>query len=173
MEALWLSPEWQQAERVIAAQARRGSPKWLCEDVVSEARCRLMEHLAKGATIDNLRGFAMTVVQSVVREIRARERVQIAAPDEVELESRPPSFDELVARPGLPLGFLRGAVQKRLVAQVTAGMGLEAISASLGFSIRETKRQVLRLAEWIRARRKSAEICRNPRLNCHKRTPSG
>ncbi|MBL8725428.1 MAG: hypothetical protein JNK49_15405 [Planctomycetes bacterium] len=72
MEALWLSPEWQQAERVIESQVRRGSPKWRCDDVVSEARCRLMEHLAKGGTIDNLRGYAMKVVQTVVLELRAQ-----------------------------------------------------------------------------------------------------
>jgi hypothetical protein len=138
--------------RVAGAVARRVAPSWLWEEIVSESRFRLLEAVQSGNDIRNLVAYAGQVACSVASDLWTQEHPRGLAVEKLAAEADRISFDELVARPGLPQGFFRGARQRRIVALVIQGAGIEEISAALGVAHWEARRLITWLAEEVRRR---------------------
>jgi hypothetical protein len=127
----------------------------LLDDVVAETQAVLMGEVANGREIEDLCAYAGQVARSVVRLLRQQEAGSGVDVNSVACSPGLASFDQLVARRGLSLKFLRGATQQKLVAAVRAGVGVEAIAEALGMEVGEVRRQVERLAARIWKRREN------------------
>ena len=146
LDALVRSPDWGRATTVIQVMAWRYGAGRLLDDVVAETQSILMQEVANERRIEDLCAYAGQVACSVVRRMREQETASGADIDSVAYSPRLASFDQLVARRGLSLKFLRGAMQQKLAAAVRAGQGLETIAEALGMEVWEARRQVDRLA---------------------------
>lgn len=111
----------------------------------------MLQAIGAGRAIGNLAGYANRVTISAVRRLRSRPRFAGVDADFVAAETRGPSFDELVARPGLDSRALRGATQKSLADGVSAGVDHEALAAELGLLPRVVRLQMRRLARLLLA----------------------
>ncbi len=105
--------------------------------------------MQSGNDIRNLVAYAGQVACSVASDLRTQEHPRGLAVEKLAAEADRISFDELVARPGLPQGVFRGARQRQIVALVIQGAGIEEISRALGVAHWEARRLISRLAEEV------------------------
>lgn len=108
--------------------------------------------MQSGNDIRNLVAYAGQVACLVASDLRTQEHPRGLAVEKLAAEADRISFDELVARPGLPQRFFRGARQQQIVALVIQGGGIEEISAALGVARWEARRLTSRLVEEVRRR---------------------
>jgi hypothetical protein len=103
--------------------------------------------------IVNLGAYGVSIAVSVAREIREAEWQSDVDVESLAQEPAQLSFDELVARQGVPAHLIRGRVEAEIVALVAAGAGEDAICEILGTGRQDIRRRLLRLARKVVMRR--------------------